>query len=104
MPENTTNTAAGNKRNTRCQVDIQRAPCAGRFSQHTMGARPAEPSVTVTAAPRILVVDDTPALLDVIRKCLEEEGYYVRTCLESRNAVRMARDDPPDMIMLDVVM
>ena len=69
-----------------------------------MAARPAEPSVTVTAAPRILVVDDTPALLDVIRKCLEEEGYHVRTCLESRNAVRIAREDPPDLIMLDVVM
>jgi twitching motility two-component system response regulator PilH len=61
-------------------------------------------NVTVTSAPRILVVDDTPALLDLIRKCLEEEGYHVRTCLESRNAVQMAREDPPDVIMLDVVM
>jgi CheY-like chemotaxis protein len=63
-----------------------------------------EVAVPVTAAPRILVVDDTPALLDVIRKCLEEEGYHVRTCLESRNAVRMAQEDRPDVIMLDVVM
>jgi CheY-like chemotaxis protein len=61
-------------------------------------------SVTVTSAPRILVVDDTPALLDVIRQCLQSEGYRVRTCLESRHAVRMAREEPPDMIMLDVVM
>jgi CheY-like chemotaxis protein len=60
--------------------------------------------MTVTAAPRILVVDDTPALLDIIRKCLEEEGYRVRTCLESRYAVDLARADPPDVIMLDVVM
>jgi CheY-like chemotaxis protein len=60
--------------------------------------------VTVTAAPRILVVDDTPALLDIVRKCLEEEGYQVRTCLESRYAVDLARADPPDVIMLDVVM
>src|SRR5919202_3699452 len=57
-----------------------------------------------TGAPRILVVDDTPALLDVIRKCLEGEGYHVRTCLESRYAVQMAREDHPDAIMLDVVM
>jgi len=64
----------------------------------------AESNVTVTAAPRILVVDDTPALLDVIRSCLEEQGYHVRTCLESRNAVRMAQEDHPDVIMLDVVM
>ena len=64
----------------------------------------AENGVTVTAAPRIMVVDDTPALIDVIRKCLEDEGYLVRTCLESRNAVRMARETRPDVIMLDVVM
>jgi CheY-like chemotaxis protein len=63
-----------------------------------------ETSVTVTSAPRILVVDDTPALLDVIRECLQSEGYRVRICLESRNAVRMAREEPPDVIMLDVVM
>jgi two-component system OmpR family response regulator len=64
----------------------------------------AEPSVTVTAAPRILVVDDTPALLDVIRKSLEGEGYCVRTCLESRHAVEIAHEWRPDVIMLDVVM
>src|SRR5438105_7216425 len=104
MHENSINAATGDKRNTRCQVYIQRTPCAGGFSQHTMAAKPAEPSVTVTAAPRILVVDDTPALLDVVRKCLEDEGYHVRTCLESRHAVQMAREDPPDVIMLDVVM
>jgi len=58
----------------------------------------------VTATPRILVVDDTPALLDVVRKCLEQEGYHVRTCLESRYAMQMAQAEPPDIIMLDVVM
>jgi CheY-like chemotaxis protein len=60
--------------------------------------------VTVTAAPRILVVDDTPALLDTVRSCLEGEGYRVQTCLESRHAIELASADPPDLIMLDVVM
>ncbi len=75
--------------------------CGGVRGQHTMAA---DLTVSVTSAPRILVVDDTPALLDLIRKCLEEEGYNVRTCLESRNAVQMAQEDLPDVIMLDVVM
>jgi CheY-like chemotaxis protein len=65
----------------------------------------AERRVSVTKSPpRILVVDDTPALLDVIRRCLESEGYQVRTCLESRNAVQMAQETHPDVVMLDVVM
>lgn len=53
---------------------------------------------------RILVVDDTPVVLDVVRKVLENEGYYVATCLESREATRIAREEQPDLIMLDVVM
>lgn len=60
--------------------------------------------MTVTSTPRILVIDDTPALIDVIRKALEGEGYSVRTCIESRHAVEMARAEPPDVIMLDIVM
>jgi CheY-like chemotaxis protein len=40
----------------------------------------------------------------VVRRCLENEGYTVRTCLESRRAVAMAREQQPDVIMLDVVM
>lgn len=61
-------------------------------------------AMVANAAPLILVVDDTPALLDVVRKCLEGEGYRVVTCLESRHAVRLASEQPPDVIMLDVVM
>jgi CheY-like chemotaxis protein len=53
---------------------------------------------------RILVVDDTPAVLDVVRKVLEGEGYRVTTCLESVDAVRLAQAERPDLIMLDVVM
>jgi CheY-like chemotaxis protein len=64
----------------------------------------AEPTVTLTSAPRILIVDDTPVLLDIIRKSLHDEGYSVRTCLESRYAVEMAHEWRPDVIMLDVVM
>jgi CheY-like chemotaxis protein len=52
----------------------------------------------------ILVVDDTPALLDVVRTALQAEGYRVVTCLESREAVRLAFEERPDVIMLDVVM
>jgi CheY-like chemotaxis protein len=55
-------------------------------------------------APRILIVDDTPAVLDIVRKCLEGEGYYVSTCLEGRDALRLAQTERPDVIMLDVVM
>jgi CheY-like chemotaxis protein len=63
------------------------------------------PSVyTPFRTPTILVVDDTPSILDLIRASLEEEGYRVATCLRSRDALRLAREERPDAILLDMVM
>jgi CheY-like chemotaxis protein len=67
---------------------------------HTMAAEP----YVRRDAPRILVVDDTPAILDVVRKALVPEGYQVTTCLEGREALRLAQVARPDVVMLDVVM
>jgi two-component system OmpR family response regulator len=67
---------------------------------HTMAAEP----YVRRDAPRILVVDDTPAILDVVRKALVPEGYQVTTCLEGREALRLAQAARPDVVMLDVVM
>lgn len=52
----------------------------------------------------ILVVDDTPAILDLVRECLEEAGYRVITCLQSTDALALAREWCPDAVMLDIVM
>lgn len=52
----------------------------------------------------ILVVDDTPAMLDLARECLEESGYRVLTCLLSHDALAIAQREHPDVVMLDVVM
>jgi CheY-like chemotaxis protein len=63
------------------------------------------PSVyTPFRTPTILVVDDTPSILDLIRASLEEEGYRVATCLRSRDALRLAHEERPDAILLDMVM
>jgi CheY-like chemotaxis protein len=53
---------------------------------------------------RVLVVDDTPALLDLVRDFLTAEGYEVATCLFSRQAYPMARQVRPRVILLDIVM
>lgn len=66
---------------------------------------PAPPLVPAAhGRPAILVIDDTPSILDLARSCLEEEGYRVVTCLQARDALRLARAEQPDAIMLDLVM
>ncbi|MCL4203197.1 MAG: response regulator [Pirellulaceae bacterium] len=56
------------------------------------------------AKPDILVVDDTPANLQVLTGLLQERGYKVRPVPNGRLAVQAARSLPPDLILLDIKM
>jgi diguanylate cyclase (GGDEF)-like protein len=53
---------------------------------------------------RILVVDDDPDILQVVRINLELEGYEVATAEDGREAVDKATADPPQLILLDIMM
>ncbi len=52
----------------------------------------------------ILVVDDTPANLQVLAGMLKDRGYKVRPVPSGRLALLAARRDPPDLILLDINM
>jgi two-component system, OmpR family, response regulator len=51
-----------------------------------------------------LVVDDEPALGDLLSTVLRYEGWEVRTAQSGHAAVRSARTDPPDVVVLDVML
>ncbi|MBD3883953.1 hybrid sensor histidine kinase/response regulator [Phormidium tenue FACHB-886] len=53
---------------------------------------------------RILVVDDTPANLEVICQMLSEAGYFVMTAIDGERALKRVHTHPPDLILLDVEM
>jgi two-component system sensor histidine kinase/response regulator len=52
----------------------------------------------------ILVVDDTPANLDVLVEMLGEQGFRARPVLSGALALQSARLQPPDLILLDINM
>lgn len=52
----------------------------------------------------ILVVDDEPRLINLVRGYLEAEGYQVVTAANGRQALFAARDHKPDLIILDLMM
>jgi len=52
----------------------------------------------------IMVVDDTPANLDILRMMLLGNGYRVVAFPNGRMALNAAAMDPPDLILLDVMM
>ena len=53
---------------------------------------------------RILVVDDEPDNLSLIKMVLEEEGFEVETASNGPDGIEAAKENPPDLILLDVMM
>lgn len=53
---------------------------------------------------KILVVDDQPLLLDTLRRVLGTVGFEVQTADDGESALRLAREERPDLILLDVVL
>jgi class 3 adenylate cyclase/CheY-like chemotaxis protein len=54
--------------------------------------------------PRILVVDDNPTNLEVLRVRLNSQGYEVATAVDGEDALVRARELDPDLVLLDVMM
>ena len=52
----------------------------------------------------ILIVDDTPANLRLLSKMLSEQGYQVRPVPDGPLALAAVRAEPPDLILLDIMM
>ena len=53
---------------------------------------------------RILVVDDDPAIVKVVRSYLEQAGYAVLTAADGDRALQMVRHERPDLVVLDVML
>ena len=55
-------------------------------------------------AERILVIDDEPKIVDFIRRGLAFEGYSVDVAYDGPQGLAQARDNPPDLVILDIMM
>lgn len=53
---------------------------------------------------KILVVDDDPALVRMVKRALTEAGSHVITAGNGQEALRLFYDQRPDLVILDVVM
>lgn len=54
--------------------------------------------------PTVLVADDEPDILDLVRFRLEREGMQVVAARDGREALELAREHRPDVCVLDVMM
>ncbi len=52
----------------------------------------------------VLVVDDEETNRMLCRACLQRAGYLVRQAVDGHSAVASVKEDPPDVIIMDVMM
>jgi len=56
----------------------------------------------MTGVPTVLVVDDAPEIVRIVRDYLEHAGFAVLTAANGPDALRVARSQRPDLIVLDL--
>src|ERR1700684_2980486 len=57
-----------------------------------------------TATKTILIVDDDLTAITLMRAALQRAGFTVRTAVDGTDGLRQFRENPVDMVMLDVDM
>lgn len=62
------------------------------------------PTVVGDAKGRILVVDDSPTEIHIFKRILEKQGYQILVAKDGQEGVEIAKQELPDLIIMDVVM
>jgi DNA-binding response OmpR family regulator len=54
--------------------------------------------------PKILVVDDEKKIVEIIRAYLEKNGFQVIAAYDGRTALNLAKNEMPDLVILDLML
>ena len=100
---------APRRRPSACRASSERAPASSSPCRYRPSrpirwprARSAEGGAHVARA--ILVADDDPDILSIVSMSLETQGYTVHKATNGREAVDLARQHHPDLILMDMMM
>jgi DNA-binding response OmpR family regulator len=63
-----------------------------------------QPTTTTTTPLRALIVEDEPSLIRAVAGYLEHDGFVVTTAADGERALAEARRDPPDIVVLDLML
>lgn len=61
-------------------------------------------NMTGNLVQQVLLVDDEPDILELLRYNLEREGYAVHTALNGKEALKLAKSIRPSLVVLDIMM
>jgi signal transduction histidine kinase/CheY-like chemotaxis protein len=71
---------------------------------HQAGAREEAEAASDDSRPTVLIIDDERAVRDMLGDALGHDGYRVIMAPGGRNGLRLAHEERPDAIILDVIM
>ena len=54
--------------------------------------------------PSVLIVDDEPQIVDFLQMGFAYEGFRVLTAMDGTAAIQIARDEQPDLVILDILL
>jgi DNA-binding response OmpR family regulator len=80
------------------------------FLQQLFGGKPAsaerrdKPRVNAREGTRVLIVDDSPTIVALLRKLLQQNGYVTIEAGDAEEGIRLAQAEAPDLIFLDIVL
>jgi len=55
-------------------------------------------------AKKILITEDSPTILEILKSVLEEEGYEVNAAADGQQALNLVKAEKPDLIILDLML
>ena len=55
-------------------------------------------------AKKILIVDDEERIVSLVKAYLKQEGFWVAAARDGKEALKVARTEKPDLIILDIMM
>jgi CheY-like chemotaxis protein len=62
------------------------------------------PAAAAPPVPRILVADDSADMRALIAEVLTDQGYHVATAASGSRALALMNEDPPDLLITDLMM
>ena len=99
---------AGNRTTAGSPIRVDNLRKAGNRSRHKVGSRTRagrrQSSRAKMATKTILVVDDEPGIVTVVRDYLDRAGFRVLTAGDGATALRLARAERPSLLVLDLML
>ncbi len=53
---------------------------------------------------KVLIIDDSPTEVHIFSKMLEKAGYQVVVAMDGKEGIAKAKEEMPDLILMDVIM